>query len=361
MVAKRRFKGLMNLVLLVAVLFFGVVVTVVIQANTTLSGMSAYKVMKNSTRPINIVDNFNSINTVDNFNCPPVSDDEESLIDIYGARVGGKLAAMGKMNACLSFKQLSKFSSVKDKVMAWVRSHPEKNLLPAQLPNRNFYAIEVNDDYAYLHIWKNGGTTVNAVTHRNHTKPTDLGGRTLFTTVRNPIDHFLSGWAECGFRSENPDEDPSFTLDTGINERIASWLDKLEEEVVSQKSKHPCYGHSLPQASFMLDPHNNEKFISPKLEIIGDLHELSAMLEMVGFTKPPKKRARSASDNHIKVDRYPKDIRLLSDQTVQRICKFVMVDYLFFDFEPPSPCREIVQSYVEMVWYFEIKSFSQHQ
>jgi len=273
--------------------------------------------------------------------------DEKTLVDIHGKVIGTKLAAMARMNACLSFKHLSKFSSVKDKVMAWVRSHPEETHLISRKfhPSAQFYAFNLNDDYSYLHVFKSGGTTVQMMTTtKKHTKSSEVDNRKLVTVVRDPIDHFLSGWAECGSRSKNPDENPHFTLDTGINERIGSWLDSLEDQIASPKQgADPCLPHSFPQSSFMLNP-NKLDSISPNLEMIGDLRELNAVLTIANFTIPPNSaRARSASDNPKKVERYPRDMRLLSDQTVNRICEFVMLDYLLFDFEPPSACSESLQ------------------
>ena len=56
-------------------------------------------------------------------------------------------------------------------------------------------AFVLNDDLAFLHIWKNGGTAVfHQVKHHyvTYDDPTILN-RTLFTVVREPISHFMSG------------------------------------------------------------------------------------------------------------------------------------------------------------------------
>ncbi len=278
-------------------------------------------------------------------------EDASVLKETYGKAIENEIVKMTEMNLCQSLKQMTKFHSVKDKVMSWLQSHPEKNKLILDLPNGNNYAVAVNDKYAYLHVFKNGGSTVSGVTNNAHTKSKDLGDeRKLFTTVRDPIDHFLSGWAECGYRSESPDDDPAFTLDVSIDSRIESWMDCVEAFIEGGRDACTnCAKHSYPQSSFMMHPDDLES-IHPSLEMIGDLKELEGMLEVAGFTDyDESKRERSSSENAIKVERYPRDKTLLSDKTLQRICDFVVLDYLLFDFDPPAACRDQLQSDIDSI------------
>jgi hypothetical protein len=66
-------------------------------------------------------------------------------------------------------------------------------------------AVGLNLDWAYIHIWKSGGTTIEKQTGRGQRglhDPTIRNRRHWMSLVRDPIDHFLSGWAECGMRSK---------------------------------------------------------------------------------------------------------------------------------------------------------------
>ena len=97
----------------------------------------------------------------------------------------------------LSIKHQIKFFSVRDQVLYWVKGHKEhSHLLKGTGKRGRLFAININEGYSFRHIFKSGGTTVLKQTHSGlygHVPQWEVGNRTLFTTVRDPLDHFLSG------------------------------------------------------------------------------------------------------------------------------------------------------------------------
>ena len=58
-----------------------------------------------------------------------------------------------------------------------------------------FAAIPLTEKFSYLHIWKCGGTSVAVIGEKPQTGIHDprILSSTLFTFVRDPIKHFMSG------------------------------------------------------------------------------------------------------------------------------------------------------------------------
>ena len=81
------------------------------------------------------------------------------------------------------------------------------------------------------------------------------------STVRDPIGHFLSGWAECGFRLTRPNADPAFAnhpalnMDLGVNEKVQNWVKCVQGSTLKGENVHPCKcsKHSYPQANLLLE------------------------------------------------------------------------------------------------------------
>ncbi len=265
-----------------------------------------------------------------------------------------ELQYMFDNNMCLSLKQQSKFFTVKDKVIAWVNSQSvnadtdtdaDEDLLYPSGRAKNFYAINVNGtNYAYRHIYKNGGTTVEKLTGNKHTSSEDLGNGTMvFATVRDPIDHFLSGWAECGIRAKIPYENPKLALNVDFDKRVQNWLKYI------RGNKKGCVLHSHPQANYLLDVHNSRNSFDPRIKLLGDLKELNGLINAVGFTSNDTMHSRTYASNPLKIKRYPNDKTLLSDETLLLICNYVRLDYYLFDFTPPNVCRNQIESDMEMI------------
>mmetsp|Transcript_9782 Transcript_9782/g.12323 ORF Transcript_9782/g.12323 Transcript_9782/m.12323 type:complete len:390 (+) Transcript_9782:48-1217(+) len=256
---------------------------------------------------------------------------------------------------CASYNHHKKFFQVKDKTFAWLMKEKESLLYEK---GRQMYAIEINKKYALRHIFKNAGSSVMdylmATEHLLY-ETYRHGEQTLIAVVRDPIDHFLSGWAECGARSPDPENDPSFASTADLDSRVQSWVSLIQNCVEEEqqlefrvRSKEClCMVHSMPQANFIIDHdwHTQEKLIDYNLGMVGDMSDLYGILEVAGHVHQQKElpQSRKADDEGAK-DSFPRDQSLLSEETIHKICEFVILDYYFFDFEPPASCREQVQS-----------------
>lgn len=215
----------------------------------------------------------------------------------------------------------------------------------------------VNEQYVFLHIYKNGGTTVAAQTRHGHVplrKVVKSGNYRWFAVVRDPLEHFLSGWSECGHRQRKgrrkkaglpPDgpmdwnetiRAPSLLLD--YDTRIAQWLDEVETK---SKSAWTCAMHGFPQVNYMLTKFTGEIF--SQLEFIGDLQELPAILEvMVGFPyNATIATGRNASSDAFLRHYYPRRIDWLGNTTLRRLCDFLAIDYYLLDYPLPDACRDM--------------------
>jgi hypothetical protein len=158
------------------------------------------------------------------------------------------------------------------------------------------------------------------------------------TFVRDPIDYFLSGWAECGFRwhkSRIPElkEMAKENSDDALSPRIF--------EYGLQRRKEPrsnCLRHAfLSSGKLCIEQWRGSKQSKKK---IGDLREISGVLLLVGFPyNHSKTRGKDASQSKLKTTYYPSRKNLISNVTMLEICQFVAIDYFLFDFEPPEACR----------------------
>ena len=158
-----------------------------------------------------------------------------------------------------------------------------------------------------------------------------------FTFVRDPLDHFLSGYSECGFRSSRNIKVGELPVwnESDYNRRIVEYLDKVQQS----SGWLPCELHSYPQVNSLLNPVNGE--FHAQLQAIGDVTEMPTFLERItGFAYNSNKSAgNDATTNPIKVHYFPAHKDLLSNETLQKICRYIALDYYFFDYEPPLACQ----------------------
>jgi len=270
------------------------------------------------------------------------------------AAVMYNLQQMLDKKLCLSFVQQQKFFMVKDRVLAWVNNQTDdkrQSLLYETGKGPRSFAMILNERYAFRHIYKNGGTTVAVQTRQAghaHIPRSGMEGRRLLATVRDPIEHFLSGWAECGIRQKTGEVDP----DQNLNDRIQIYLNFVQDCVKTKRIglRGPCIcaTHSLPQTNFLLDVlDQHHHTFDPLLDLVGDLREIPQVLELGGFAfNASLKNARNGSEDELKNAMFPaRDARRsLSNETIMNLCEFVALDYYLLDFEPPSACLEKITS-----------------
>lgn len=240
-------------------------------------------------------------------------------------------------NLRCSFLQQQKYYAKKD----LVTEHFSENLLYATASwkfwNR-WHALILNDDFAFRHIFKNGGTTLEIQTGSTHVQRKAIGGRRMVATVRDPIDHFLSGWQECGERFPEYME-WNRTDDTDYDERVRTWLERTKTMAFRTETclgRCACAMHSFPQGNFLI---TNRGTIDPKVTLVGDLVELPGLLELIGFDyNHSMGTGRNASATAFKAVHFPRKKHLISNSTMRAICEFVTLDYFLFDFKLPEAC-----------------------
>jgi hypothetical protein len=241
-----------------------------------------------------------------------------------------------KRNLHLSLRQQQNFHMNKD----LVSEKFGKEMLYSADTNK-WHSILLNKQFAYRHIFKNGGTTVEKQAHSKAVSRSRVGNRTLVAAVRDPLDHFLSGWQECGKRFRTYMEG-SKTSDEEYDGRIQQWLNRTKSLARGEKSckkilSCQCAIHSLPQANFLI---TKATIVDPNVRLVGDLHDLPGLLAVAGFQYDNSKAlGRNALSNVVKQKHFPRKEHLIANDTMRSICEFLSLDYFLFDFELPGPCR----------------------
>ena len=255
------------------------------------------------------------------------------------------LEQMIKKNLTMSVKQQRKFFNVQHKILDWVRSDNDRKHLLYSSRNKRFFGFNMNNDFAYVHIFKNGGSSVEAQTNTSHVTPAGSGNRTLIATVRDPISHsFLSGWSERGKRL--PDIMLQGIANQTYDERVSDWLSTVQElqrgEYRIEGKGSNCAVHSYPQSNFLLQKNSNQYEIYSQLQILGDTREIPGMFSLAGMEYNTSLSSMNvASGDKIKSTHFPKMVDELSDETVSKLCQFLALDYYLFDFDPPVVCRSL--------------------
>lgn len=233
-------------------------------------------------------------------------------------------------NLPLSFRHHTKFNTNKFRLPEHAKANQLFATINCKRCNKH-YAVILNDEYAFRHIFKNGGLA---------RKPLEVRGKKLIAPVRDPIDHFLSGWQECGER--NPETmEWTKTSDGQYDGRIKRWLQRVKDFALKEPFCNgglcPCGVHSFPQVNFLLTPRQT---VSGMIALVGDLRELPELVKLVGFEFDHSKQSgRNASATEIKSKHFPVKKHLISNATMKEICDFVSLDYFLFDFEPPEACK----------------------
>ena len=234
---------------------------------------------------------------------------------------------------CRSLRHQRKFHSVRSAVLAWAKQTRHRHLLQGTGKEGRFFAFLVNDAYAFRHICKSGGTTVELQTHarkRGQVPAWRVGDRQLFATVRDPLERFLSGWAECG--SRHFDAMAHLTSSDAYDARVRAWLGYLRatggntlREAKGAPNLRTCRPHSMPQANYLWQSEDDFEWHA-RLDLVGHLSELPGLLEVVGRRYDPSIRiGNEAAENDVKTRHFPRAPELLSDDTVRDICRYLAV------------------------------------
>ena len=165
-----------------------------------------------------------------------------------------------------------------------------------------------------------------------HVPAKKVGGWRLLAVVRDPIDHFLSGWAECGSRKRV--KDVTYVKNTTYDNQIRQWL-----SYIKLNDSHTCRPHSQPQSSYLLF---ENRTIHPNLTLVGDLSELPGVLKLSEFEYNPEIKADKNASIDKKYTNFPKRKDLLSNTTLKELCGYLALDYYLFNFEPPKICKQVL-------------------
>ncbi len=233
-----------------------------------------------------------------------------------------------------------KFLARKDRVFALFDP-----LVRFQSKLDQYAAIIISDAFAFLHVWKCGGTTIAALAGDTQLRlnETEVQERQWVAFVRDPIDRFLSAWAECGFRQMQHEVEYEGMehhtvlnwLDAEYDFRVRAFLNEVRD-FTFPIPEMTCHTHAHPQTNFMIDENGQ---LDEHVKMVGDLSELRPVLEIAGFLGFSEEvKGRDASSNQIKTENFPARRDLLKDQTLVELCQFYAMDYYLFDFEPPAVC-----------------------
>ena len=98
--------------------------------------------------------------------------------------------------------------------------------------------------------------------------------------------------------------------------------------------------HAMPQIDFFI---NNEEELFQQIKLVADLKEMRAILTILDIPfSDSDNNKRVAKDDKIKNQYFNFQRNDLSDEAITEICHYVAIDYCFFDFNPPSCCKNFV-------------------
>mmetsp|Transcript_33991 Transcript_33991/g.81693 ORF Transcript_33991/g.81693 Transcript_33991/m.81693 type:complete len:451 (+) Transcript_33991:174-1526(+) len=233
---------------------------------------------------------------------------------------------------------------------------------------------DCSEEWAYMHVLKAGGTTVQrqcntssfAVGFEN---PVFLTHK-LFTFVRDPIDHFIAGFKESASRPGGSSYQPT-------NESISRYLER--------RLSNSNFQHSIPQIEFLIyhpppprrnnnnrnlpimsrrrrpttttrpppDDDDDDDMLLPDTSPERYLKRIKFVGEMKDMEKFMKHQQLPWNETLVEKRHYETKRRFdglrnkLSMDVVEKICEYKMIDYCFFDFNPPDVCRHMVESFCQ--------------
>lgn len=242
----------------------------------------------------------------------------------------------------LSLRQQKKFHMRKNDILAAATNNVSNKGLMFTLDWNTWHSFLLNDRFAFRHIFKNGGTTVENQIGARQVRKEKVGNRTIMAVVRDPLDHFLSGWQECGERSPGYMEWKKRS-DSEYDGRIRKWLERCQ--ILARGESYPeatamqrmCALHSMPQTNFLIA---NDSRVDPNILLVGDLQELPKLLQVAGVDYNHSILVgKNSLFSTLKTTYFPKKLHLIANDTMRSICDFLSLDYFLFDFELPEPCK----------------------
>lgn len=213
--------------------------------------------------------------------------------------------------------------------------------------------VILSDEWAFLHVWVNGDRTVIKVAEdqleeTQHRKDfTEVRNRKWMALVQDPIQHFLEGWAltELKLVQEFQDRDHGDLAsrivasweasDMSYDDRVSEFLDRVKK--YSTKAATATLSpmmHALPQTNFLLDDVGQ---IHPNIEMIGDVSEWKAMMELAGFQKNADLTHLDQTPT-LQSKYFPSEVNRLSRDTIIKLCDFLAMDYYLLSYDAPTAC-----------------------
>ena len=222
-------------------------------------------------------------------------------------------------------------------------------------------AIILTKKFSYLHIWTSEIIEkLEAQLNYRQRSVEKMTKKMLVTFVQDPIDHFLSGWVECGQRwnmyhskknmNQNIEENQIFYHHEGhlYEDLIRNYLSHVKKWVEVEQGNYECTKsnssicwscarHSFPQANFLFDSMGN---IHSNLKLIGDFNEWVDILDSIVEFNFNYSIINNQTKKPIYTQKmFQKHPNLISNKTMLEICKFLAIDYFLFHFELPEICN----------------------
>jgi hypothetical protein len=223
-------------------------------------------------------------------------------------------------------RQLDKWKRSLPCIKKWVQSTTRKYHSEA--------ITKCNDDWAYIHVLKAGGTTVQRQCRDKNSSIHSEAYKThkMFTFVRDPVSHFIAGFKECAARHE-----PRRMKFQATNESLREWLFDYR--------KFWCFQHSVPQIEFLLYHHGGKseplRFLD-QLQFVGDKEDMKRFFQQKKLpwkdSRIERHKSRIKNALNITADN-------IDNSTLLQICNFTKIDYCFFDYEPPAVCEHMIKDY----------------
>ncbi|KAL3902816.1 MAG: hypothetical protein SGARI_005661 [Bacillariaceae sp.] len=129
--------------------------------------------------------------------------------------------------------------------------------------SHRYSAYDLTDHYAFMHLWKCGGTSVENMGVQQHwLDQKQIKSKAWIALVRDPIEHFLSAWAEIRYRRylnrkkrrkeefRHPENEEWMIGD--YDQRVKTFLAEVKSTIWPETIRSENT-HANPQANFLMD------------------------------------------------------------------------------------------------------------